>query len=79
MKYEEILLDPAKAYDAPADVCSDSSLEREQKIKVLHRWEFDARQLLVAEGEGMNQGNVDRLLQDVLKALESLGAESGVE
>ncbi len=79
MKLEDIMLDPAQAYDKPADVCSDSALDREQKIKVLHRWEYDARQLLVAEAEGMNQGNVDRMLQDVLEALKSLGAESGVE
>lgn len=79
MKFEDIMLDPANAYDTPAEVCTDDALDREQKVRVLHRWEYDARQLLVAEGEGMNQGDAEKLLQDVLDALHSLGAGSGVE
>jgi len=79
MKLEDIMRDPAQAYDMPADVCRDDALDRDQKIKVLHRWEYDARQLLVAEGEGMNLGDAEKLLHEVIEALQSMDAESGVE
>lgn len=79
MKLEDIMLDPAKAFDAPADVLNAAELDREQKVKVLHRWEYDARQLLVAEAEGMNQGSAATMLQQVLEALDELGAEPGIE
>lgn len=79
MKMEDILLDPSQTFESPAQVLEASELDREQKVKVLHRWEYDARQLLIAESEGMNQGNAASMLEQVLAALDELGAESGVE
>ncbi|MEX1197098.1 MAG: hypothetical protein WEB57_04470 [Pseudohongiellaceae bacterium] len=79
MKLDQILLDPAAAYDNPLQVVEDASLEQADKIHVLHRWEYDARQLAVAESEGMGKGNATVVLDQVLQALEALGAEPGVE
>lgn len=79
MKLDQILLDPASAYDNPLQVVEDASLEQDEKVRVLHRWEYDARQLGVAESEGMGKGNAASMLEEVLKALEQLGAEPGEE
>lgn len=79
MKLDEILLDPATAYDNPQSVVDDASLEKADKIRVLHRWEYDARQLAVAESEGMGEGNAAVMLDQVTKALKELGAEPGEE
>lgn len=79
MKLDEILLDPASAYENPLQVVEDASLDRADKIRVLHRWEYDARQLGVAESEGMSKGSATATLDDVLKALETLGAAPGEE
>lgn len=79
MKLDQILLDPAAVYENPRSVLDDSSLEREEKIHILHRWEYDARRLTDAEGEGMSRGDVPTLLDQVLDSLEALGAEPGEE
>jgi hypothetical protein len=74
MDIEKILTDPADAFACPADVLSEASLTREQKIKILRRWEYDARELQVAEEENMGGGPPD-MLDEVLKALRHLHAE----
>ena len=51
--YEKALLDPASAFTSPEQVLTSAELSREQKIEILHRWEYDARQLEVAEEENM--------------------------
>jgi hypothetical protein len=51
--YEKALLDPASAFTMPEQVVTSTELSREQKIEILHRWEYDARQLGVAEEENM--------------------------
>lgn len=79
MKLDEILLDPAAAYESPRQVVEDGALSQADKVHVLHRWEYDARQLAVAESEGMGKGNAAVVLEQVLKALEELGADPGVE
>ena len=43
--YEKTLLDPASAFTSPEQVLTSAELSREQKIKILHRWEYDARQM----------------------------------
>ncbi len=79
MNFDDIMLDPASAFDGPQQVLESKSLSREQKVQVLHRWEYDARQLLVAEGEGMGDINAEETLEEIQKALEALDAEPGAE
>ncbi|MGM0631792.1 MAG: hypothetical protein ACQETO_01325 [Pseudomonadota bacterium] len=79
MKLEQILLDPSAVYETPQRVVDDASLEKADKIRVLHHWEYDARRVLDSEGEGMDKGDASTVLQSVLEALESLGSGPGEE
>jgi len=78
MNYEKALLDPVSTYANPADVCKEQTLTREQKIQILRRWEYDARELQVAEEENMSGGGPD-ILDEVLAALHLLNAEIDVD
>ena len=70
---EKALLDPTSVYRMPSEVLTDSALSREEKIKVLRRWEYDARGLQTAEGENMGSAeDTGSLLSRVLKALHTL-------
>jgi pyridoxine/pyridoxamine 5'-phosphate oxidase len=79
MKMEDILLDPGAHYATPAAVLADERLKQADRIQVLHRWEYDARQLMVAENEGMAMADVAELMEQIRDALEQLGAESQPE
>jgi hypothetical protein len=78
-KFEQALLNPTNVYQNPMDVVKDDSLTRDQKIQILHQWEYDARELQVAEEENMpeltpkEKGN---MLSRVLDALHALGASA---
>lgn len=75
MTFDDMLLDPANAFDAPEEVLAEGELSREQKIQVLRRWEDDARLLLTAQAEGMEpEKSSSDVLGRVQYALESLGA-----
>ncbi len=45
------MLDPTMVFKDPKDVVANVELTRDQKIEILRRWEYDARQLEVAEEE----------------------------
>ena len=66
------MLDPTSVFRVPEDVLKASDLTREQKIEILRRWEYDARELEVAADENMIGSNND-LLQNVLGSLSELG------
>lgn len=66
---------PLAVFQSPNDVLLQASLSIEEKITILRRWEYDARELQVAEEENM-AGGPDDALADVLKALASLGVSS---
>lgn len=70
--------DPASVFSRPEDVCNEESLTDSQKIDILRRWEYDARELEVAEDENMAGGPSSRL-DEVLKALHRLGESPGTE
>ena len=75
---EKALLYPGLVFKTPDDVITSDELSREQKIKILRRWEYDVRELEVAEEEGM-KGPKLVSLDDVLRALRSLGAPADTE
>jgi hypothetical protein len=56
MDLEKAKLDPSSVFDAPAAVCNSVELTPEQKIEILRRWEYDARELQVAAEENMGEG-----------------------
>lgn len=74
MDIEKAMLDPASAFVSPTDVLDEPLLTRNQKIRILRRWEYDARELEVAEEENMGGGPPD-ILDEVLQALHRLDAE----
>jgi hypothetical protein len=76
--FEKALVDPGSVFKAPADVLQKSDLSRDQKIQILRRWEYDARELQVAEEESMT-GPQTISLDAVLAALRTLGAAADVD
>jgi hypothetical protein len=77
---EKALVDPGAVFGDPADVVDAQGLDQARKIEILRRWEYDARELQVAEEEGMQGGeNHGDLLDRVNRALHALGAEPGLD
>jgi hypothetical protein len=72
------LVDPGLVFKTPGEVVASNELSREQKIEILRRWEYDVRELQVAEEEGM-EGPQPVTLDAVLRALSSLGAPADNE
>jgi len=72
--FDKAMRDPSKAYEFPKDVLEDGTLDREQKIKVLKTWEFDANELITAEEENM-PGDEPPMLNRVKRALYKLESE----
>jgi hypothetical protein len=75
---EKALLDPGLVFKTPDEVVTSDELSQEQKINILRRWEYDVRELEVAEEEGM-KGPKLVTLDAVLGALRSLGAPPDIE
>lgn len=75
---EKAKLDPGLVFKTPAEVVANDELSREQKIDILQRWEYDARELQVAEDEGM-EGPQQVTLAAVLGALRAIGAPTDTE
>jgi hypothetical protein len=75
---EKALLDPGFVFKSPQQVLAHDELSREQKIKILRRWEYDLRELQVADEEGM-EGPQPVTLDTVLRALRALGAPADIE
>lgn len=73
MDIEKAMLNPAQVFDHPEDILKEESLTHEQKVKLLKRWEYDARELEVAEEENMG-GSSPSVLGEILVALNSLDA-----
>ncbi len=74
--FEKALLDPASMFGSPAEVVGRQDLSRDQKIETLRRWEYDARELQVAEEENMPPAESRVPLDAVLNALRDLNAGS---
>jgi hypothetical protein len=71
------LLDPSAVFRTPEQVLERDDLALEQKAAILQRWAYDARELGVAEDEGMRDGEPD-VLDRVLRTLDQLKAASSV-
>lgn len=75
---EKALVDPTLVFKTPEEVLQRKDLSREQKIEILRRWEYDVRELQVAEDESMS-GPQPVTLDVVLNALRALGAPADTE
>lgn len=72
MDLEKALVDPASEFDTPEDVVTAEGLSTDDRIRILRRWEYDARELTVADDENM-AGDSTLLFDQVLAALHRLG------
>jgi hypothetical protein len=70
---DKAMLDPAVVFQSPEALLRQADLSREQKIDILRQWEYDARELEVAEEEGMRTSRPD-LLDRILQAFHTLHA-----
>jgi len=62
---------------SPKGLLDRDDLTRETKVEMLHQWELDLREEMVAEEENMATNEPSTVtLDEVLDALRSLGAES---
>lgn len=76
---EQAKRDPSSQFESPHDVVTDKSLSRDEKIDILRRWAYDAREIAVAEEENMMASANDThhiLLEDIQKCLLELNATS---
>ncbi len=78
-RLQQALIDPANVFSSPMAVVDDKTLPADLKVKILRRWEYDARELEVAEEEGFPTGPEEGLLDTVLAALHRLGAGPDLE
>jgi len=80
MDVKKALLDPGAVFSRPDEVIANADISREQKIEILRRWEYDIRQLQVADEESMTAPKPERITLDVvLGALRALGAPADAE
>ena len=75
---DKALLNPGTVFETPDGVLKSEELSREQKIEILRRWEYDARELQVAEEENMIGTDTD-VLGQIMRALLQLDEKSEVE
>ena len=75
---DKALLDPGLVFKTPGEVLANNELTRAQKIEILRRWEYDVRELQVADEEGM-EGPEPVTLDAVHDALRTLGAPEDTE
>ncbi len=73
------MLDPTAVFEDPKDVVANVELTRDQKIEILRRWEYDARELEVAEEEAGMAVRRPEMFDLVVQALHTLGAERDTE
>lgn len=71
---KKALIDPASSFTHPREILTLADFTDTEKMTVLKRWEQDARELDVAEEEGM-LGDRDSLLDEVIKAIDELDPE----
>ena len=76
---KKAMLDPTSVFKDPEEVVASDELNRDQKIEILRRWEYDARQLEVAEEEAGMAVRRPEMFDRVVQALHTLGAERDTE
>ncbi len=76
---KKAMLDPTMVFKDPNEVVASDELTRDLKIEILRRWEYDARQLEVAEEEAGMGVRRPEMLDRVLQALHTLGGERDTE
>ncbi len=76
---KKAMLDPTMVFKEPKEVVATDELTRDQKIEILRRWEYDARQLEVAEEEAGMAVRRPEMFDRVVQALHALDVERDIE
>ena len=76
---KKAMWDPTSVFKNPEDVVASDELNRNQKIEILRRWEYDARELEVAEEEAGMAVRRPEMFDLVVQALHMLDADRGTE
>jgi hypothetical protein len=50
-EFEKALLNPNSVFKTPEEILNRNDFSRQQKVEILRHWEYDVRQLQVAEEE----------------------------
>ena len=81
MDIQQARLDPKSQFQQPQQVVEHPDLSTDDKIAILQRWEYDTREVMVADEENMAaetpvaaQDDTGELLRNIRKALQQLGA-----
>jgi len=75
--FKRAMRDPKSCFKEPKNVVTDKELSKEEKIKILKQWEYDAREQSVAEEENMPTGPEETfMLRRIVEALHELGVQS---
>ncbi|HUK41244.1 MAG TPA: hypothetical protein VLX11_09380 [Candidatus Acidoferrales bacterium] len=72
INFQKALQDSALVFKRPEEISRKKELSRQQKIKLLRQWEYDVREIQVAEEENMD-GPPAATLASIHEALNSLG------
>jgi len=72
IELNNVLRNPASVFTSPEEVLSSTKYSIDEKIEILRRWEYEARENSVASEEGMVGANGDDLLQRIEIALISI-------
>ena len=75
----QAMLDPASVFLNPMAIVGDGYLANDQKIELLRRWEYDAREIQVADEEGFPAREPGSMLDAILVALHRLGTGPDTE
>lgn len=75
---KEACADPGSVFDGPEAVAAADDLSREEKLRILRSWEYDAAELSVATEENM-PGPENDLLRRILLVLSGLTGDEDVE
>lgn len=75
---KQAINNPKTFFGTPQNVLDDPRLDRESKIAILKSWERDARELAVAEEEGMTGGE-ESMLQRVMRAIDKISSNTEKE
>lgn len=71
IEFKKALSNPSQAFDSPKNIIYDNRFTNEQKLEILHSWEFEAKELEIAEDESMNETSPD-ILDEILAAIQQV-------
>jgi hypothetical protein len=72
--FDKLCADVSSHFARPADIVRAADFSHEQKVKLLHQWDYDLQLLLTATEENMpGSENTAEKVREVHKALAELG------